>query len=199
METRKALIVAHKPADRQSLRLLIHGLPDLDVVGECEGREHLLDDIHALDADVVVLDAAWLGTLLGTRQESDNRFSPANGADSVEGEPKRSRIAVKRSNGRVTLIAVEEIVWVEAARDYVRLHTAEGAHLVRQTMSRIETQLDSGSFVRIHRSTIARVESVREIKYDHEGRCLVLLSDGTERAASRAGRKRLQEALGFSI
>lgn len=88
---------------------------------------------------------------------------------------------------------------MEAACDYVRLHTADAAHLIRETMARIEKQLDSRAFVRVHRSTIARVDSVREIKYDQEGRCLVLLSDGAQRAASRAGRKRLQATLGFSI
>jgi DNA-binding LytR/AlgR family response regulator len=149
METIKALIVADGPAERQSLRLLIRRLPDLEVVGECQGREDLLDAVRELDADLVLLDAARLPALLGGEPGPEGSASPANGAS--------------------------------------------------ETMARIEQQLDPHSFVRVHRSTIARVDSVREIKYDHEGRCLVLLSDGAERAASRAGRKRLQEALGFSI
>lgn len=199
METIKALIVADGLAERQSLRLLIRRLPDLEVVGECQGREDLLDAVRELDADLVLLDAARLPALLGGEPGPEGSASPANGASSIGSVRKPSRFAVKRSNGRITLIAVEDLLWAEAARDYVRLHTADDSHLIRETMARIEQQLDPHSFVRVHRSTIARVDSVREIKYDHEGRCLVLLSDGAERAASRAGRKRLQEALGFSI
>jgi two-component system LytT family response regulator len=199
METIKALIVADEPADRQSLRLLIRRLPDFVVVGECEGREDLLDAVRELDPDLVLLDAARLPALLGREPGPEGSSSPANGENSAGSAPGPRRFAVKRSNGRITLIAVEDLLWAEAARDYVRLHTADGSHLIRETMARIEQQLDPHSFVRVHRSTIVRVDSVREIKYDQEGHCLVLLSDGAERAASRAGRKRLQEALGFSI
>lgn len=199
MEAIKALIVADEPADRQVLSHLLHEVSDVQVVGECEGREDLLEIAREVDADLILLDTAGLTALLGQSSEPGAAVSPANGASPVGATRIPSRFAVKRSNGRITLISVDDLLWVEAARDYVRLHTSDGSHLIRETMANIEKQLDSLSFVRIHRSTIARVDSVREIKYDQEGRCLVLLSDGAERAASRTGRKRLQETLGFSI
>lgn len=199
MDAIKALIVADEPADRQVLRHLLHEVSVLKVVGECDGRADLLGIAREVDADLVLLDTAGLTVLLGRAPEPGLPASPANGASAIGATRIPRRFAVKRSNGRITLIPVEELLWVEAARDYVRLHTADGAHLIRDTMANIENQLDSRSFVRVHRSTIVRVDSVREIKYDQEGRCLVLLSDGAERAASRTGRKRLQETLGFSI
>jgi len=50
---------------------------------------------------------------------------------------------------------MEEIDWIEAEGDYMKFHVAGRAHLMRETMARLEARLDPKRFIRIHRSTIA--------------------------------------------
>ena len=196
MRTMRALIVAREPASRRDLRLLLRRLPGLEVVGECQDAAELLDAVGELEPDLVLLHSHGLPELL--RPLSPPR-AEADRVRDVQAWAGKARFAVKKPNGRITFISVDELLWVEAARDYMRLYTAEGSQLIRETMTRIERQLDPDSFVRIHRSTIVRVDAVTEIQYDQEGHCRVLLADGNERTASRAGRKRLQAVIGLSL
>ncbi len=191
----RALVVADAPAERHELRRLAGQLPGVAVVGESDGRDGLLETVAELEADLLLVDAARLqGLLAGSRESA----APGIGTGSVAASHPTC-FAVRRPNGRITLVPVEDLLWVEAARDYVRLHTAAGSHLVRDTMSRVEQQLAPDRFVRVHRSTIVRLDAVREIRSDPDGRCLLQLADGSETAVSHTGRKRLQEAVGLSL
>ncbi|MGH7554386.1 MAG: LytR/AlgR family response regulator transcription factor, partial [Longimicrobiales bacterium] len=77
--------------------------------------------------------------------------------------PRRARVAI-RTGGRVFFLPVEEIDWVEAADNYVKIHTKGDTHVVRQTLQRMEETLSPSMFVRIHRSTIVNVARIREIQ-----------------------------------
>ena len=66
--------------------------------------------------------------------------------------------------GRVAVVRREDVDWVEAAGDYVRLHADGRAHLLRETMGRMEDRLGGAPFVRVHRSTIVNVDRVRELR-----------------------------------
>ena len=74
--------------------------------------------------------------------------------------PQSDRLVVK-SGGRVYFLKADEIDWVEAAGNYVRLHVSKDSHLLRETMNGIETKLDTRRFMRIHRSTIVNLERIR--------------------------------------
>jgi two-component system, LytTR family, response regulator len=102
---------------------------------------------------------------------------------------------VVRSGGRILILRVEEIDWVEAASNYVRLHAAGREYLLRETMTALEAKLDPSAFVRIHRSTIVRVDRIRELEPLFQGDYVVILSDGTRLTSSRGYRERLQELL----
>ena len=65
----------------------------------------------------------------------------------------------------MVFLPVEQIDWLEAADNYVRIHTAGDTHLVRETMNEFEARLDPARFVRIHRSTIVNLERVRDDHY----------------------------------
>lgn len=104
-----------------------------------------------------------------------------------------------KSASRIQFVAVDEINWVEAAGDYVRLHTDERSHLLRETMKGMEARLDPDRFVRLHRSTLVRLDFVQEIRSSDSGQYDVVLEDGTRRSLSRSGRERLEEALGESL
>jgi two-component system, LytTR family, response regulator len=108
------------------------------------------------------------------------------------------RLAV-RSNGRVTLLSVREIEWIDADGDNVRIHVGKTCHLLRETMSNLEGQLDPSRFLRIHRSTIVNVEKVRELQPFFHGEYVMVLHNGTTLKASRGYRDRLKAHLGRSF
>ena len=109
--------------------------------------------------------------------------------------PTFHRLAV-RNNGQVLFLPPEEIEWIEAAGNYVRLSAAGASHLLRETMSGVEGKLPRERFLRIHRSAIVNLEAVRELKPSPHGDFVVVLKSGKRLPLSRACRDRLEEALG---
>lgn len=105
------------------------------------------------------------------------------------------RLAVKEAGG-VVFVKVEEIDWIDAAGNYVRLNTRSGeAHLLRDTMSAIESRLDPQIFARVHRSTIVNLERIREIRPQAHGEHLIIL-DGSQRLTlSRSYKDKLQSLI----
>lgn len=142
--------------------------------------------------------ARRLEALLEERRGSEEAWTARSaGADGRSPEAP-DRIMV-RSSGRIQFVSVGEVDWVEAAGDYVRLHAGERSHLLRETMKNLEARLDSEAWVRVHRSTLVRLEFVREIRTSDSGHYQLVLEDGTRRSLSRSGRERLEEVLGRSI
>ncbi|MBM3761857.1 MAG: response regulator transcription factor [Acidobacteria bacterium] len=105
------------------------------------------------------------------------------------------RIPIK-SNGRIILLKTDEIEWIEAEHNYVRLHTRGVTHLIRETMSALEAKLNPRRFRRIHRSTIVNVDRIKEIQPWFRGDAIVVLDNGQKLTASRNFRDRLKEWLG---
>lgn len=105
-----------------------------------------------------------------------------------------TRLMVKTA-GRVIFIRTEEIEWIEAYDNYVRLHVGGKAHLLRQTMNELEAVLNPQQFARIHRSTIVNLDRIREMQ-PHFNEHLVILHDGTELKLSRNRRESLDQWLG---
>ncbi|HEX2190946.1 MAG TPA: LytTR family DNA-binding domain-containing protein [Longimicrobiaceae bacterium] len=118
----------------------------------------------------------------------------------AEIRPRRSHLErlVVRSGGRIRFVRVDEVDWFEAEGNYVRVHVGERSHLVRQTMSGLEAELDPARFVRIHRSTIAAVDRIEHIEPLFQGEYAVVLRGGRKLTSSRGYRERLHEALGLS-
>lgn len=105
------------------------------------------------------------------------------------------RLVIK-SGGRVVFVRPEEIDWIEAAGNYLRLHVGNEVHLLRETMGALEGRLDPDRFVRIHRSTIINLERIRELQPAFHGDYVVFLKDGKELTLSRGYREKLQERFG---
>jgi len=105
------------------------------------------------------------------------------------------RLVVK-SGGKVTLLPVGEIEWIDAEGDYVRIHVGKTWHLLRETMKNLEDQLDAARFVRIHRSTIVNLEKVKELQPFFRGEYVVVLHNGTTLKLSRGYRDNLEARLG---
>jgi len=105
------------------------------------------------------------------------------------------RLVIK-SGGRIYFLETSEIDWIEAEGNYVSVHTGKKAHLLRETISSLESQLDPKKFVRIHRSSIVRIDRIQELQPWFHGEYRVILNSGTQLTLSRKYREKLQEALG---
>ena len=115
--------------------------------------------------------------------------------DLKAGNKYLERLVIK-AGGRIYFLDTNEIDWIEAEGNYVSVHTAKKSHLLRETIGSLETQLDPKKFVRIHRSSIVRIASIRELQPWFHGEYRVNLENGTQLALSRNYRDKLQEALG---
>jgi len=104
------------------------------------------------------------------------------------------RVAVK-SRHKVTVIPIEDLVYLEAEGDYVMLHTREGKHLKEKTMKYFETHLDPAQFIRIHRSFIVNAKFIDRIEYYDKENYAVLTRTGAKLRASTTGYKILKQAL----
>jgi len=112
-------------------------------------------------------------------------------------DPRRvPRPFIVKSVGRLHFVAPNEIRWVEAAGDYVRLHTTERTHLLRETMQRMEARLEPSGFVRIHRSSLVRLDTIEQVRMGGTGEYEATLEDGTQLRVSRSGRRRLERRIG---
>lgn len=90
-----------------------------------------------------------------------------------------------RENERVVLVDVDDIVWVKASGNTVRLHLADRVHEVRETMSALAARLDPRHFARVHRSAIINVRRVKDIHPWFNGYHVVTMDTGQQLRMSR--------------
>jgi two-component system LytT family response regulator len=108
--------------------------------------------------------------------------------------PAAGRLVVSE-RGQLRVIDCRELLWLQAADNYVELHTAQRLHLLRRTLDGLLADLGPG-FVRIHRSRAVAVAAVRAVEAAGRGNAVVRLSDGTALGCSRPWRHGLERALG---
>jgi two-component system, LytTR family, response regulator len=109
--------------------------------------------------------------------------------------PKPERLAVK-ADGRFVFLKYEEIVWVEAADNYIVIHTSNGERLMpRDTLTAIEARLGPQHFTRVNRSALVRIDQVKELQPSAQGDYSILLRNGTRIPLSRALRGRFEKFL----
>jgi hypothetical protein len=96
-----------------------------------------------------------------------------------------------RSRGQITLLEFTSVDWIEAQGNYLALHVGPAAHLIRESIARLEARLDPAHFTRIHRSTIVAVNRIRDMVPLGAGDATLRLKDGTELRLSRNFRDRL--------
>jgi two-component system LytT family response regulator len=119
---------------------------------------------------------------------------PPDAAPTGGAEPYARRLRAATA-GRVTLLEVDDIEWIEADGDYARVHVDGADHLVSERMKQLEERLDPARFVRIHRSRIVNVERVRELRHLSHGDYEVTLANDVSLRVSRGRRKQLLDAV----
>lgn len=108
---------------------------------------------------------------------------------------RKSGRLVFKENGRIIFVRPETIDWVEADGNYIRLHTEDGAHYVRETLASLESQLPAAKFMRISRSSIVNLDRVKELQPLFYGDYTVILQDGSRLSMSRSYRDRLESII----
>jgi len=108
--------------------------------------------------------------------------------------PADRRLIVK-AGGRVIFLDLDDIDWVEAAANYVKLNVGKESHLLREAIGRLAEKLDPNQFVRIHRSTIVNVRKIKELQPCNSGEYIVVLKNGKELSCSRGHRSGLQQLI----
>jgi two-component system LytT family response regulator len=153
-------------------------------------------DAHAVDYLLKPFDRKRLRHALGraralTLHDQDlGRRLSAMMADIRGGVPE-DRVAV-RARDRVYFVRADEIDWIEASGHYVTLHTGRNEHLIRNTITNLESRLDPRRFARVHRSVIVNIDRIRELLPAFHGEFTIVLRDGTRLQSSRGHSERLQ-------
>jgi two-component system, LytTR family, response regulator len=104
-------------------------------------------------------------------------------------------LLVKRDD-RVLVLRPQEIDWIEAVGDYVKVHVGAESHFTRATLSEMQNRLSAEGFVRVHRSRLVNLGRVREFRPSSRGESSVVLKNGTRLEASYALLKQVQDRLG---
>ena len=130
------------------------------------------------------------------------RFSQAAAELQVAASPSMAtamdRLPIK-ANGRIIILRLSEIDWIEADGDYVSIHARGKSWLMRETIAAVELRLALSGFVRIHRSTLVNAEQVKELRPRDKGEYTVVLNDGTELKLTRNYRASVERLIGENL
>jgi two-component system, LytTR family, response regulator len=191
-------------------------MPDMDgfdVVGALSSRQNLVlphivfttaydqyavraFEIHAIDYLLKPFTAERLrsATQRVREQMAAGEVKVNGGHVESHAHPYTTRLVFK-SRGRILFLSVEDIRWIEAEENYVRICTGAESHLLRETIGHMETRLDPKMFLRVHRSAIVNLRYVKEVKSENDGDATVLLISGEKIAMSRSYRSRVQRLI----
>jgi two-component system LytT family response regulator len=106
-----------------------------------------------------------------------------------------SDILAIKDAGAVTRVPVKEILWIDAAGDYMCVHTDENTHILRKTMKELEQCLDPKLFVRSHRSTIVNKNYIKKFCSQLNGEYYLVLNNDKELKVSRSYKERVKSAI----
>lgn len=160
-------------------------------------------EVHALDYllkpfDRERFEAAWKRAKSLIR---DDRFNQRDQhilalLEELKAGPRYLERLVIKTEGRVFFLDIDDIHCIESEGNYVRVYNGKKTYLLRETISGLESQLDPKKFLRIHRSSIVRIDKIKELQPWFHGEYHVVLENGKQLTLSRNYRTNLQEAVG---
>jgi two-component system LytT family response regulator len=156
-------------------------------------------DVHAVDYLLKPFSRARLRLALdrvGALAETDPGLARKLAALMADLQASRplTRFVVKDGE-RVYFVRVDDVDWLEAAGHYVCLHADGATHIIRDTLSRLESRLDANRFVRVHRSAIVNLDHIKELRAAFHGEYEIVMHSGERLASSRTAGPRIQQLL----
>jgi len=141
------------------------------------------------------LDHAHLNALVYAAVIAGVRWvDGARAAAAAPASPYATRLTARRRD-TITVVAVDDVDWIEGADDYACLHVGGRRHLTDDRLRELERTLDPTRFVRVHRSALVNLARVRELVEGRWGDAVAVLRDGTRVRVSRTRREALMSAL----
>ena len=153
-------------------------------------------DAHAADYLLKPFSKERFDKAMGKLQLQPLNATQAIMDTSLQSPVQNTRIVVK-DNGKIKIIPVAKVQYLEAADDYVKIFTVEGIFLKKKTMQYFEDSLPPQEFIRIHRSYIINAQLITRIDLHEKDSHLVLLTTGARLPVSKAGYAKLKEVLGI--
>ncbi|HMH22363.1 MAG TPA: LytTR family transcriptional regulator DNA-binding domain-containing protein [Puia sp.] len=117
--------------------------------------------------------------------------------ETAAASPAQQQRVVVKIAGKIKIIPMEDILYLEASDDYVKIHTRAGSFLKNKTMNYFEQVLDPSLFVRTHRSYILNIQQVTRIDPYEKDSHLCILQSGAQVPVSKAGYTKLKTVLGL--
>lgn len=134
----------------------------------------------------------WLTKRHNEKQDNKAQWPP----EQIRQPEERNRIVVRES-GNIRIIQVNEIHYIEAYDDYVKIFTAKEMFLKKKTMSFYENILDPSDFVRVHRSYIVQLSQITRIEPMEKDSHVAQLKSGAKIPLSKSGYSKLKTVLGL--
>ena len=179
----------------------LNGLEVLDVTGRTEGvifttayDQYALKafDLHAVDYLLKPFSQARFDEAI---ERAKKQLDPDRLAMSALVKDIKVQRIVVRDRGQTYIIPLADVDYIEAEDDYIRICWQGKSVLKTQSLSSLETQLDSAEFIRIHRSYIAKLSAIKGLERISKDSQVIILHSGVKLPISRAGLERIKPLL----
>lgn len=140
-----------------------------------------------------MLDRAKTQIRLASQLENGERYKELVSELIDKVNPARDYLqkVLVKSGERLTFLETRKVEWISSEGNYVCFHVDKSSYLMRETISNLESQLDPAQFLRINRSVIININSVKELHQMFHGDYKVILTDNSQFTLSRRFRDRL--------
>jgi two-component system LytT family response regulator len=115
--------------------------------------------------------------------------------ESMRPQQRHLERLVVKSGGRIFFLPVAEIDWIESADNYVNLHCGRESHLIRETLSGLESKLNPEEFLRVRHSAIVNLKRIKELRPLFKGEYEIVLQNGVKLTSSRRYRNKIMQIL----
>jgi two-component system LytT family response regulator len=201
-------------ASRPDLLLLDVQMPEMDGFGVLKalGAEHMPPVIFVTAHDKYAIQAFEVNAIdyllkPATRERFQQALARVRERVSTQGLDNRhvlsmlqhlsapprylSRVAL-RAAGKISFVSIEDVMYVQAAENYVQLHLKSSRHLLHVPIATLEASLDPSMFLRIHRSLIVNVRYIQELETGPHGEYIVVLKNAARLQSSRSYHEKIK-------
>jgi two-component system LytT family response regulator len=200
-------------AKRPDLVLLDVQMPEMDGFGVLKeiGAEHMPPVIFVTAHDKYAIQAFEVNAIdYLLKPVTRERFSQAlarvreriaQGPDNrhvlsllqqLSAQPKYLARVALRAAGKISFVNIEDVLFVQAAENYVQLHLKTSRHLLHVPIATLEASLDPQMFLRIHRSVVVNVRHIHELETGPHGEYIIVLQGGARLQSSRSYHEKIK-------